>query len=311
MVVADDSRRRAGYLEGVVSIIVNTALFAAKFYVALLHNSAALLADSVHTLSDSLTSVVVIVGFWISYRPADREHPLGHGRAEAVATVVIGTLLASVAAELFQASIGKILSRESLLFSWYIIAVLATSAITKEAMARWSMWLGRRYEAQPLVADAWHHRADATASTLLAISIALGREVWWVDGVLGLVVSSFILYTSIRLVAGGSRELLGTGPTEKEVETLKKLAYSSSDKVADVHHIHVHRYGTHTEVTLHIRLDGKTTLEEAHEISSNVERRIKEELGWEATVHPEPVRRGEIRERGQEPGEVGSQPSTG
>ena len=301
MGVASADRRRAGYLEGVVSIIVNITLFAVKCYVALIHSSVALLADSIHTFSDSLTSIVVIVGFWISYRPADKEHPLGHGRAEAIATVVIGTLLASVAAELFQTGMGKILSRESILFSWYIVAVLSASAVVKEAMARWSMWLGRRYEAQPLIADAWHHRADATVSALLAISIALGREIWWVDGVLGLTVSSFILYTSIKLIIGGSRELLGAGPTEREVETLKKLAYSSSDKVADVHHIHVHRYGTHTEVTLHIRLDGRTSLEEAHEISSNVERRIREELGWEATVHPEPIRRGEIREKDREP----------
>lgn len=294
---ADEAvRRRAGYLEGVVSIIVNTALFAVKCYVALISNSAALLADSVHTLSDSLTSVVVIVGFWIAYRPADREHPLGHGRAEAIATVIIGTLLGSVAAELFQASVNKLLSRTSLLFSWYIIVILAISATIKEALARWSMWLGKKYSAQPLIADAWHHRADATASTILAVSIAVGREVWWIDGVLGMAVSSFILYTAIRLVLGGSRELFGTGPTKEEVEILEKLAYSTSDKVMDVHHIHVHRYGTHTEVTLHIRLDGKTTLEEVHEISSNVERRIREELGWEATVHPEPLR-GVDRER--------------
>ncbi len=289
------ARRRAGYLEGLTSIVVNTALFAVKYYMALITNSTALLADSVHTLSDSLTSAVVIIGFRISYRPADREHPLGHGRAEAIATVIIGTLLGSVAVELLQASAGRLLSGMSLVFSWYIIAVLAMSAVVKEALARWSMWLGRKYGAQPLIADAWHHRADAAASTILAISIAVGREVWWVDGILGLAVSSLILYTAIKLVLGGSRELLGTGPTKEEVEILEKLAYSTSDKVVDVHHIHVHRYGTHTEVTLHIRLDGKTTLDEVHEISSNVERRIREELGWEATVHPEPVKGAEKR----------------
>lgn len=283
-------RKAAGYLEGYVSIAVNTVLFLVKYVVGTAHNSIAIVADSVHTLSDSLTSAVVVVGFWLAYRPADSEHPLGHGRAEALATVIIATLLLVVGLEMGQRSLDKIASGESLIFSWTIVALLAVSAVVKEAMAQWSMWLGRKYRAQTLIADAWHHRADAAASALLAISISVGRDVRYLDGVLGLVLTFFILYTAINLVVGGSRELLGRGPTEEELSRIRDIAYNVSNKVTDVHHIHVHRYGNHIEVTLHVRLDGSVSLEEAHRISTEVENAIRRELGWEATVHPEPAK---------------------
>jgi cation diffusion facilitator family transporter len=289
------ARRRAGLLEGSVSIVVNAALFIVKYVLGVEHNSIAVVADSIHTLSDSLTSAVVIVGFRVSYKPADEEHPLGHGRAEAIATVIIGTLLLAVSFDFLQRSVAKLLSAEPLAFSWVLVAALTASTVVKEVLASWSLRLGRRYGAPSLVADAWHHRSDAIATALLALSIALGRELWWLDGVLGVAVSCLIAYTAVSLVTSSSRELLGRGPTRDEIERLREVVYSTSSKVADLHHIHVHRYGEHTEVTLHVRMDPSTTLEETHRVASEVERRIREELGWEATVHVEPTKAGTSR----------------
>jgi len=281
-------KKSAGYLEGWISIAVNTVLFIVKYVYGTMYNSIAVVADAFHTLSDSLTSAVVIFGFWISYRPADKEHPFGHGRAEIVASIAIGGMLAMVGLEFIQRSTSKLLSREGFAFSWILITVLIISTIVKEVLARWAGNLGSRYNAASLIADAWHHRSDAIATALLAIAMAFGGGLWWLDGALGLAVSILIIYTSLKLVIESGSELLGRGATKHEEDAVKKIIYSISSDVKDVHHIHVHRYGDHVEITLHIRLDPETPLQKAHEIASKLERTIREKLGWEATIHVEP-----------------------
>jgi len=288
MGVSSATRKAAGYLEGWVSIAINIALFIAKFVYGTLYNSIAVVADSIHTLSDCLTSIVVVLGFWISYRPADREHPFGHGRAELIATIVIASMLIIIGVEFIQRSVGKLLSREGLTFSWALVAVLAASAAAKEALALWATALGRRYSASSLIADAWHHRSDAIASALLVIAILLGAPHWWLDGVLGVAVSTVIMATGAKIVLDASSELLGKAPSPKNVERLRDVVASVNPLIKDVHHIHMHRYGDHVEVTLHIRVDSGMSVREAHEIASSVEKKVKEVLGWEATVHVEP-----------------------
>jgi cation diffusion facilitator family transporter len=288
MGVSSATRKTVGYLEGWASIAVNIALFIAKFVYGTLYNSIAVVADSIHTLSDCLTSIVVVLGFWISYRPADREHPFGHGRAELIATIVIASMLIIIGVEFIQRSVGKLLSREGLTFSWALVAVLAISATVKEALALWATALGKRYSASSLIADAWHHRSDAIASALLAIAILLGVPHWWLDGVLGAAISTVIMATGAKIVLDASSELLGKAPSPKDVEKLREVVVSVNPLIKDVHHIHMHRYGDHVEVTLHIRVDSGMSVREAHEIASSVEKKVKEVLGWEATVHVEP-----------------------
>lgn len=281
-------REKIGYLEGAISVIVNVVLFVAKYIYGVLFNSIALIADSIHTLSDSLTSVVVILGFWIAYKPVDKEHPFGHGRAEYIATIVIGSMLVMVGIDFIQRSYAKLISREPLVFSWALVAVLGASAIVKEALALWAFRLGKKYRASSITADAWHHRSDAIASVLLAIAIAFGGNLWWVDSVLGFIVSALIIYTGIEIIYAKTFELLGRAPTLEEIEKIKKIAYSVSPLVQDLHHVHIHEYGEHTEVTLHIRLPPETPVSTAHKIASDIEKKIKDDLKCEATVHIEP-----------------------
>jgi cation diffusion facilitator family transporter len=288
MINSSDVRKVAGYLEGWVSVAINTVLFVVKYFYGTLYNSIAIVADSIHTLSDSLTSVIVILGFWVSYRAADEEHPFGHGRAELIATLIIASMLIMVGIDFAQRSVSKLLSGEGLIFNWILIVVLTISAVIKEAMALWAMALGRRYNATSIIADAWHHRSDAIATALLAIALVFGGSLWWLDGVLGIAVSALILMTGAKLILDSSSELLGKAPSVKDVEKLKNLVTNVNPLIKDVHHIHMHRYGEHVEVTLHIKVGNKMSVQEAHEIASNVEKRIKEALGWEATVHIEP-----------------------
>lgn len=281
-------KKRVGYLEGTVSLALNIVLFLSKYIYGVLCNSIAVVADSIHTLSDSLTSLVVILGFRVSYKPVDKEHPFGHGRAELIATVVIGAMLIMVGIDFIQRSYAKLISREPLMFDWTLVLVLFASAIIKEAMALWAFKLGRKYRATSITADAWHHRTDAIASALLAISVILGGNAWWLDSVLGLIVSGLIIYTGTEIVYKKSLQLLGRAPAREEVEKIKSIVSAVSPIVQDLHHIHIHEYGEHIEVTLHIRLPPEIPVHAAHKIASDIERKIKDTLNWEATIHVEP-----------------------
>ena len=282
-------RVRAGYTEGVVSIIVNSALFTIKLYFGVLYNSVAVIADAVHTLSDSLTSLVVIIGFRVASKKPDSEHPFGHGRAELVAALIIGAALGFTAFELGVESFKKLQEASSLLFSPVLVLVLVASSIVKEALARWALKLADKYGSQSIRSDAWHHRSDALVSGVLAVAVLIGREYWWFDGLAGLVLSLYILYTAIKLVLESSSELIGRAPGEDVIRSIERVARSASPLVLGVHHVHVHRYGDHVEVTLHIDLPDEITLEEAHRVATLVEERIRSELGYEATVHAEPA----------------------
>ncbi len=283
-------RRKAGLLEGSVSIVVNTLLFVIKYLIGLRYNSIAVIADSIHTLSDSLTSAVVVASFLIAYKPADKEHPFGHGRAEQIGAIVIGTLLAVVGFEFLSRSYEKLLSFESMEFAWIVIAVMIASAVVKEVMARWSIRLGIRFGSQSLIGDAWHHRSDAIASALIAFGAVLGATYWWVDGVLGIAVSILIIFTAVKLVLETSKDLIGYAPSKDDVDGIIRVVKEVSQNVVDVHHIHMHKYGDHVEVTLHIRLPPEISVSEAHDIASRIEGRLRDRFGWEVTVHVEPLK---------------------
>jgi cation diffusion facilitator family transporter len=237
-----------------------------------------------------------MVGYRVGSKPPDKEHPFGHGRAEALATLIIASMLFMVGVDFLAKSIEKLLSGESYVFSWLLVIAMTVSAAVKEGLALWAFQLGKKYGAQPIVADAWHHRSDAIASALLALAFAFGNNIPWLDSALGIAVSTIIVITSLKLMIEPFMELLGKAPTVAEVDKLKKIIYSVTPEVKDVHHIHVHRYGDHVEATLHIKVRDSMSIKDAHELATKIENRIMEELGWVTTVHIEPESAGEDHE---------------
>lgn len=284
------SKEEAGYLEGWVSVIVNILLFIIKLYAGILANSIAIIADAFHTLSDSITSVALIIGYKIAFRPPDKEHPFGHQRFESVTSIIIGTLLGVIGFEFVQRSISKLISGETLIFSWIAVIVLAVSVVVKEWLARWALGLAARFNAGSIKADAWHHRSDAVATLLVLIGLLTSSLAWWIDGVLGLMVSGLIIYVAYDIIKKASENIMGRSPTPSETSMLKELASRISSDIRDLHHVHLHEYGEHVEVTLHIRLPPGINLNEAHEIASKLEELIRKELKWGATIHVEPYK---------------------
>jgi cation diffusion facilitator family transporter len=278
-----------GYLEGIISIFINTLLFGLKYWVGMQTFSIAIIADAWHTLSDSLTSMVVIIGFKISSRPADKEHPFGHGQAEVVSSVIIGTMLAIVGFNFLIASIQRFSNQQSAVYSTLAIIVFVISVIVKEGLAQFSIRTGKKINASSLVADGWHHRSDALVSLMVLAGIFAGRYFWWVDSVMGIIVSLVIFYTTYLILKESINILIGKIPAEDFKKEIEKIVTDNISQDVFLHHLHCHKYGDSEELTFHIRLPAEMKLDEAHRITDKLENKIREKMEIETTIHIEPV----------------------
>ena len=284
-----DARARDGYLEGVLSTVLNLVLFGLKYWAGVVSGSVALIADAWHTLSDSLTSIIVVVGTRISSQPADEEHPFGHGRAELIGSVIIAVVLSIVAIGFVGEAIDKLQNRVAANYGWIAIAVTAISIVTKEVMAQLAIRWGKKVSMKSLVADGWHHRSDAISSVIILVGIFIGTYLWWIDAVLGLIVSAILLYVAYDILKESVSALIGEEAEPDLKQKLRELSASVYCDELDLQHVHLHSYGRHQELTFHIRLPDDLLLHEAHRISSEIEGLIRQELHMETTIHTEPL----------------------
>ena len=264
-------------------------LFIFKYWAGFVTGSLALMADAWHTLSDSLSSIIVLIGTKISSKPPDKKHPFGHGRAELIAAVIIGVILGLIGFEFAKDSIARLVNHESVVFGGFAIWVTAISVIVKESLSQFSFWAYRRTNNPALKADGWHHRSDAISSLIILAGIFAGKYYWWIDGVLGLIVSLLIFYAAYETIKEGTDPLLGEIPDKGLLDDLKLIAKEASGIDPHLHHVHVHRYGEHVEMTAHIKLPKGTTIEKAHAIADDIEIEIMKKLNIEATIHMEPL----------------------
>lgn len=275
--------------EGWISIIGNLILFGIKYWAGVVTGSLALIADSWHTLSDSVSSVIVLIGGKISRKPADPEHPFGHGRAEHIASIIIGVFLAVIAFDFILGAIEKFGTREKTVFGPLAWIVTIISVISKEVMAQYAFWAARKTNSSILIADGWHHRSDALSSVIILIGIAAGSQFWWTDAVLSFIVAIMIGWASYKIVASEVKALLGESPSADLLRAIHKTTQNEFMQPIHLHHIHIHNYGRHTELSCHIKLPGNMSLDEAHEICTRVEDIIMNRFGFVSTVHAEPL----------------------
>lgn len=277
------------YLEGLLSIFVNLLLFGLKYWAGIVTGSVAIIADAWHTLSDSLTSIVVLIGTKVSTKPADRGHPFGHGRAELVASIIIGVLLAIVGFNFIVEGVTRLSHHKRAAFGTLAVVIMVISIIMKEGIAQFSFWAARKAASPVLKADGWHHRSDAVTSIIILVGLFFGKYFWWIDGVLGIIVALFILYAAYDILKESINPLLGEDVDKKVVAKIKEISAPLVPGQLDIHHIHNHRYGKHVELTFHIILDGRMSLNEAHSIATAVEDAIRDKLQIETTIHVEPA----------------------
>ncbi|HSM47314.1 MAG TPA: cation diffusion facilitator family transporter [Draconibacterium sp.] len=275
--------------EGWISIIGNTLLFILKYWAGIITGSLALIADAWHTMSDTISSVIVLIAGWVSRKPADDDHPFGHGRAEHIAAIIIGVLLAIVAFDFVVGAIEKFGTREKTIFGTVALIATIVSIISKEVMAQYAFWAARKVDSSILKADGWHHRTDALSSVVILVGILFGKYFWWTDAVLSFIVALMIGWASYEILSKEITSLLGESPKEELLISIRETAQKTTDQPLHLHHIHIHNYGQHTELSCHIKLPPNMPLNEAHEICTNVELAILEKFGYISTIHPEPI----------------------
>lgn len=272
-----------------ISILGNALLFVLKLWAGIISGSVTLIADAWHTLSDSLSSVIVLVALRVARKPPDEEHPFGHGRSETIASVIVGSMLAFIAFHFLIESVNRLVTTQSATYGSLAIWVTVVSIVIKEVMARFSISIGKKTGSSALEADGWHHRSDALSSVLVLVGILVSGSFWWVDGVMGVLISVFIGYVAVQVLNGAISALLGKNPEEDVLSRVQVICNEAAGMQVYAHHIHWHDYGGHKEMVFHIRLPAKWTLREVHDLVDILEEAVESELKATTTIHVDPL----------------------
>lgn len=284
-------RTRYGVLEAWASIILNLILGLLKIIFGIIGNSLALIADAFHTLSDMITSIVVLFGFHTAKQPSDMKHPYGHGRAEPIFTLIIAVILIVTGVEFIHAGIDRLRSPLEIKSINWIITIMAFSTILKEWLARFSFYLGKRINSGMLIADGWHHRSDVFAG-IMVILAAIGSKIGHpiLDGIFALCIAGVIIWTGFSLAKSMISSLLGEAPSDELVSQITNTA-TEIKGVKGVHGVEVHDYGSTKICSVHIEVIPNLNTSQSHEIANAVEKTLKEKLGLLAVVHIDVLRR--------------------
>ena len=282
-------RTEAGYIEGIISICVNSALFALKMWASVISGSIALAADAWHTLSDSISSVVVVIAAKLSSRKADKEHPFGHGRWEQIASLLIAVILGIIAYDFLKNSIIRFSNKEKVEYGMVAIIVTIVSIAVKELLAQYAFYIARKTGNTSVKADGWHHRSDALSSIVVLMGILFAKQFWWIDSVLGCVIAVMLFYATFVILKETITKLLGEQPGPELIDKINNEVKKLYKDDLMLHHLHLHSYVLHKELTLHIRIDGNKSIGEGHKIATVIEDMIQEQFDMTATVHVEPL----------------------
>ena len=294
-----DTRERKIYRVTVLGGVVNVLLVALKFAFGILGRSSAMIADAVHSLSDLVTDVVVIVFVKLSNKPQDSDHDYGHGKYETLATAFIGLALFAVGvmilyggAEKIAAALrGELLPQPGMIAFWAALISIAA----KEWCYRFTVKTGRDVESQAVVANAWHHRSDAFSSIGTALGIGgaifLGERWTVLDPIAAVIVSIFIIKTALALMKQASDELLEKSRPD-EVERKIKNTAESEDGVSGIHNLRTRRIGNRISIEMHLRMPGELTLYEAHRRATEIEQELRCHFGdgTYINLHIEPLK---------------------
>lgn len=287
------SSETAGRNITVIGALVNAVLIGLKLLAGIFGKSNALIADGVHSISDLFTDVVVLVGIWRGRKPADEDHPFGHGRIETLSTAVVGLSLVATALYLgFQSAMDIYLRHES---HPNVLAIIGAgvSIVLKEALYRYTVLTGRRMKSRLVVANAWHHRSDALSSVavLAGVTLAQIKPSWHIfDAFAALLVSFFIIKVGLEILADTFRELSDAAPSPETLGNIRQCALSA-EGVMGVHDLRVRTSGGLHQLEIHIVVDASLTVKEGHGIAKDVEACLVNDIDdvGRAIVHVDPA----------------------
>lgn len=293
---ADSAVRTAyGNLACVVSVVCNLLLFLGKTAVGTLAGSVSITADGLNNLSDASSNIVSLVGFKLGARPADSGHPYGHARYEYLSGLAVSVMILVIGVELFKESFFKILHPTPVQFGWLTAAVLLGSILVKLWMSRFNRVIGVRIQSETLLAVSVDARNDVITTTSVLVAAVLVHFTGFdrLDGIMGIGVAGFILYSGVQLVRSTINPLLGAAPDPGLVERIEHKAMTYPG-VLGVHDLMIHDYGPGNRlVSFHIEMDAKSDVMQSHDVIDTIEKDLLIQDGMVATIHYDPVVTGD------------------
>ncbi len=279
-----------GRLASIVGILSNAVLCVMKIAIGLVSGSIAIVADGINNLADGASSIITLVGFKLASMPEDEDHPYGHARIEYLAGMAVSVMILLVGWELGKTSIDKIMHPSPLEFSWTIVLVLVIAIAIKLWQAAFNISMGKKINSLALIATGTDSRNDVISTTVVLIGILVGHFAnVQIDGIFGLGVAAFILWSGISLIKETISPLLGEAPSKELVEQIETIAMSF-EGVIGIHDLVVHNYGPgKVFASIHIEVDSQTDIMESHELMDNIEKKICEDLNILITAHMDPI----------------------
>ena len=286
------TRRAYGVLCGAVGILLNILLFAGKFIAGSLAKSVAVTADAFNNLADAGSSVITMIGFRLAGQKPDKEHPFGHGRFEYIAGLLVSAAIILMGVELLKTSVEKIIAPQAVEFSVLTAVILVFSVAVKIYMAVYNGSLGKKLASPALAATAKDSLSDSIATAVVLVSSAVGHFLRInIDGWCGAAVAVFVLRAGIMSVRDTLAPLLGTEPDPEFVKKINDIVLSYPE-ISAIHDLIIHDYGPGRQIiSLHAEMptESGSDIFKLHDIVDNAERRLRQELGCDATIHLDPV----------------------
>ncbi|MGG5343128.1 cation diffusion facilitator family transporter [Enterococcus sp. AZ192] len=285
-----DIRTAFGIFAGIMGLLSNLLLFVSKLLIGLVSGSVSIMADAMNNLSDTVSSVLTLVGFYISGKPADKEHPYGHERFEYISGMLVSLLITFVGFQFFMTSIDRIRDPQSIKVTPVILAVLLLSILIKVWQGVFYQRVAKKIDSNALVATAKDSLNDVFTTIAVLVSASVeGITGLKIDGFVGLLIACYIIFSGLQLIREFINELMGLRPNQEAIDQMKEYLSSVTD-IVGYHDLLIHQYGPNkTFASVHIEIDDRWDLPQAHEKIDEIEQKFKKQLGVELVCHIDPV----------------------
>lgn len=286
----EEVRGKIGFFSGVFGLLTNFILFLGKFFIGFSANSVSIMADAMNSLSDTISSVIVLFGFKIAGKPADKDHPYGHERFEYLTGLAVALLISFVGFQFLMNSIEKIITPSAIQFSRAILLVLILSILIKIYQGLMYRFTGHKIQSQTLIVNAQDSFNDVYMTTAVLVSVLVERTTGLkIDGYMGLLIALYILYSGLSMVKDFVNELVGQRPTDKEIKKIENQL-SHYPMLLGYHDLLIHNYGPQQRfASVHIEVDSRWNLMKAHDVVDLIEKDVRKTLGVHLVCHLDPV----------------------
>ncbi len=283
-------RKAYGSLCSILGIALNVLLFAGKYIAGVISGSIAITADAFNNLSDAGSSLISLIGFRLSSKKPDPDHPFGHGRLEYISGLCVAALILLMGVELLTSSVEKIITPEPIEAGILPAAILIVSILVKVYMCLYNRSVGKKISSSAMLATSTDSLSDSVATTVVLVSMLISyRFNINIDGYAGVLVALFILFAGYNVAKDTLSPLLGQAPDPDFVRNVEKLVMGHGD-ILGIHDLIVHDYGPgRLMISLHAEVDGRGNIFDLHDVIDLVERELETELGCEATIHMDPI----------------------